>query len=189
MALKHFVIDPGFPLETIEIPKNTVGIDLEGDGNVRVTRLDTIPDLIGHTLLADINALKAFWNERDATISLSLRVLRHLVNSVAKLKDGMATEENNANPSTIHALSYQYILPPGLSECIHDIVDPSDSSDLSKSRLARDIKFFEVDFTNYQLHDSIDEAAKAYQRWKYAEEASMAKRLASQEYFKIPPTS
>ena len=76
MALKHFVIDPGFRLETIEIdsngpatrvpnpnPDNITGYPLipSVTGNVTVCRLDRVVDLFTSGLSITESNLRGYW--------------------------------------------------------------------------------------------------------------------------------
>lgn len=180
MALGYTVIDPGYEVQFIEINRSMIG--LNGDGTVHVAKLDTLPTLLANTV--SIAALRAYWDATASGISLGLQAERQIINAASALIAGTVTDIGGTETGNVHRQSHVYILPPGLSECVGEI--PSSTSDLTMAQRMAEVKNFEIDISNYIIHSSSAAAFRAYRAWKYADEATEAKTIAAQGYFKNP---
>ena len=120
----------------------------------------------------------------DRTTPISQRLERLVLeNSGSRIIPGSFQDITDTTENGfIHNFSHVYILPPGLSTCVTDIVN----ADGSDPHLISQIKIFEIDFRNYKLHDSVEDAYAAYELYAFAKEGSEAQSVAAAGYFNNP---
>ena len=188
MAAKYFVHE-GLQFQTIELPRRTFASQT-GDDVLDAVTLDSVSSVLGADVVADLNALLAWWTEDRANDKVFLRLAKQLLTEKSDLVSGSVYDEDDTAQNTarrVHETSYQWVLPQGTSNCIGDL--PESNTDLVAARNKVLVKSLEVQHNNIKKHRTADDAWDAWIAYEVADEASQEKSSAERGYFISPPVS
>ena len=194
MAQKFFVYE-GLEFETIEAAqRNFTGLPVNNDPVDSVT-LDSVLTALGTEVVADMPALRAWWDVGESGIDEIQVLARQFISTKAPLITGTVddVETQSITGKNLHNLSYQSILPVDLSLCITDL--PGAAGDVADARDRISVKALEVRHDNIKKHAvtatvTIAQAkVAAWAAWRqYALSKEIAEETSSADNYLINPS-
>ena len=180
MALEYFVHE-GFEFQTIEVNRSHFN-GLTGAGTIKAVRLESVVTALGALVATNLADLQSWWT--SSTTDLFLRLSRQMVVQNANLISGTVNDVGGGNASNLHQLSYQYILPVGLSNCKDTL--PAQASDVGHARDMNAIRSLEVQHNNIRKHANQADAWRAWLDYQIEDEISDQRNRINQTYLINP---
>ena len=184
---KHFVY-AGLQFDTIELERR-VFAGFTDITTVEAVTLDSVVTALGTGVVADLAALIALWNESPTPpiTDTFQRLARGQLNLANPLVSGTQTDrEDGTTTGRVFQRSYQYILPPGLSNGMSVLSTSSGNADRERNRLL--VKSLEVRHDNIRKYGDAGPAWDAWVEYVIASEAEQELTTAARGYFVTPPS-